>query len=155
MVFQLLSIGNKHLWSLAQLTSLKGGASWWPPLPASGGYRPWTDSSLRLNYSAVKTPPAGAWSALWRCSSLAVEECQGSIFSTLACALHRLAAQRRRPLSQQTHIPAPGKTTRTKRQLQLCKTQLKMSLEHDKGIYSTGNVRGRCHCPCLQNLNQV
>ena len=53
----------------------------------------------------------------------------------LVCALQRLATQRQRPQSQHTHIPAPGKIARTKRQLQSSKSQLKMSLEHNKDIY--------------------
>ena len=39
------------------------------------------------------------------------------IFFSLVSALHCLAVQRWRPQSQQTHIPAPSKTTRTKHQL--------------------------------------
>ena len=54
---------------------------------------------------SVKTPPAGA--------SLDIAKvCQGSILSRNSC-----------PRSQRTHIPSPGKTTRTKRQLQSCKSQ--------------------------------
>ena len=50
-----------------------------------------------------------------------------------------------RPQSQQTHIPAPGKTTRTKSQLQACtgKSQPTMSLEDDKESTAQGTCR---HC---------
>ena len=41
-----------------------------------------------------------------------------------------LAAQCQRPHLQQAHMPAPGKTTRTKCFPQPSKSQLKMSLEH-------------------------
>ena len=58
-------------------------------------------------------PAACAWSTLWWYSRLAVKDCQSSIFSTLACALHCLAAHHWRPQSQQTHISEPGKATRT------------------------------------------
>ena len=48
----------------------------------------------------------------------------------LACTLHSLAEQHQRPLSQQTHIPAPGKTIRTKRQHKPCKSQQTRNLWH-------------------------
>ena len=47
----------------------------------------------------------------------------------------------KRPQSQQTHIPAPAKTTRTKRQLQPCKSQPIMSLEHYKESTAQGTCR--------------
>ena len=50
----------------------------------------------------------------------------------------------KRPQSQQTHIPAPAKTTRTKRQLQPCKSQPIMSLEHYKESTGKGICRAAC-----------
>ena len=47
--------------------------------------------------------------------SSTVSPCQSSILLTLACALHSLGSGT--PITQQTHIPASGKSTRTKRQL--------------------------------------
>ena len=46
-----------------------------------------------------------------------------------------------KPWSQKTHIPEPGKTARTKCQLQPCKSQPKMSLEHNKESAALGTCR--------------
>ena len=45
--------------------------------------------------------------------------------------------------SQQTHMPEPGKTSRTNRQLQPCKSQPKMYVEHCKEATALGTCR---HC---------
>ena len=126
-IFHLLSIGNKpeQLWSLAQLSLLKGRASRWPPVQACAvsWQLEWADS--RQHFPFVKTCPAIAWSVLWIYNSLAVKDCQGSIFSTLAYSFHCMATQCQHPQSQQTQIPAPVKTTKTRSKLQLCKFQLR------------------------------
>ena len=114
MIYHLLSIGNKRLLSLAKLSSLKGRASRWQPVPASA-YRDPT----------VKTPcllPAHGPS----------KDNIGVLPSRIVSALYYrrwhtpctvLAAERRLPQSQQTHAPAPGKTIRIKRHLQPIKSQ--------------------------------
>ena len=108
-IFHLLSIGNKpeQLWPLAQLSLLKGQASRWPPVQACAvsWQLEWADS--RQHFPFVKACAAIAWSVLWIYKSLAVNDSQRSIFSTLAYSFHCMAAQCKHPQSQQTQIPAP------------------------------------------------
>ena len=100
----------------------EGGASRWSPVLASANDIQWTNS--RQHYPAVKTPPACAWSAPSWYGSLAVE-----VFWRAPCTV--LAAQ----ASFYDSISAPGKTIRTKRQLQSC-----ISLQ-----VSANNVSWRLH----------
>ena len=151
MIFHLQSVG-KHLWLLAVpgTVVLAEGRS---QQVASSALQPSTpvQASARSRQGgqhdpAVKTPPAGAWSALWRYRRLVVEDCQGSIFSTLRCALHR---QRRivadvpnlSKLSFQHRVKLQELSVR-RRQLQPCKFQLKISLQHNNDIHCTGNMYG-------------
>ena len=123
MIFHLLSLGNSIF-------------NRWHSYPCFRGVAPCTGQCLlqTMNWQQTTLPRSKGTSGKLVVSTndnIAVEGSQGSIFLALmvTCALHRLATWRWRPLFQQTHIPAPCKITRTKRQLQPCKFQLKVSLE--------------------------
>ena len=136
-------------WQCCPCKDAGSGPSWMVapaggPLPARAGSRQRTNSRQHSGYPAIKAPPAGAWSALCWYSSLAVKDkaLYYRRWRVASCALHSLAAQRRRPQSQQTDIPAPGKTARTKRQRQPCKSHQKCLLKTTTNlwIYGTGKI---------------
>ena len=97
-IFHLLSnvsIENKHLWSLAQLSSLQ-----------------WEASSCH-NLNLPVAPCQCACRTQWELArSMTIKQACSRNLSGLYIldALHHLAAQHRLSWSQQTHVPAQGKT---------------------------------------------
>ena len=132
MIYHLLSIGNKRLLSLAKLSSLKGRASRWQPVPASAYRDPTVKTPCLLpahgpSKDNIGVLPLRIVSALyyWRWC--------------VPCTV--LAVQHQRPQSNQTHVPSSGKMTRNKHHLQPCKPQPIMSLEHYKESTGKGICR--------------
>ena len=140
MIFHLVSIGNKCLWSLAHwsFTVLAEGESQQVvPVPANRALDNESTADNTAVYPTTQDPAINLWhkDASGRSMVCAVMIQQSCCWGLPELDISDAGAEQpQRPQSQQTHIPAPGKPVRFKHQLQPCKSKPTRNLQHEEHL---------------------